>query len=163
MLLVDWFWLRGWLINKGAICTRTAPLFRIFISLFQNPPTGLVWKIGSQNLSIMRRRHLLWKHGRDCMHLLSFFCNNFLSSHITHVAFLCLDVCMYLRACSKMCALKNVSVQAHDASFKSFVPQQMREGSKSTKEGRERGRNGLYRNFLVVFIMAGILVTLSRI
>ena len=23
----DWFWLRGWLINKGAICARTAPFF----------------------------------------------------------------------------------------------------------------------------------------
>jgi len=39
----------------------------------------------------------------------------------------------------------------------------MREGSKSTKEGREREKNGLYRNFLVEFIMAGILVSLSRI
>jgi len=32
---IDWFWLQGWLINKGAPCTRSAPLFRIFISLFQ--------------------------------------------------------------------------------------------------------------------------------
>ena len=50
---IDWFWLRGWLINKGAICTRTAPLFWIFISLFQNPRTRLVRKIGSQNQSIV--------------------------------------------------------------------------------------------------------------
>jgi len=50
--LIDSFWLRGWLIMKGAICTRTAPLFWIFISLFQNPRTRLVRKIGSQNQSI---------------------------------------------------------------------------------------------------------------
>ena len=48
---IDWFWLRGWLTNKGAICTRTAPLFGIFISLFQIPRTRLVWKIDSQNQS----------------------------------------------------------------------------------------------------------------
>jgi len=50
---IDWFWLRGWLINKGAICTRTAPLFWIFISLFQSPRTRLIRKIGSQNQSIV--------------------------------------------------------------------------------------------------------------
>jgi len=49
---IDWFWSRGWLIDKGAICTRTAPLFWIFISLFQHPRTRLVRKIGSQNQSI---------------------------------------------------------------------------------------------------------------
>ena len=27
---IDWFWLRGWLINKRAICTGTARLFRNF-------------------------------------------------------------------------------------------------------------------------------------
>ena len=53
---IDWFWLRGWLINKGAICTRTAPLFWIFISLFQNPRTRSVRKIGSQNQSITGKR-----------------------------------------------------------------------------------------------------------
>ena len=57
--LIDWFWLWGWLINKGAIeinkgaiCTRTAPLFWNFISLFQGPRTRSVRKIGSQNQSI---------------------------------------------------------------------------------------------------------------
>jgi len=49
---IDWFWLRGWLINKGAICTRSAPLFWNFIFLFQSPRTRLVRKIGSQNQSI---------------------------------------------------------------------------------------------------------------
>jgi len=52
---IDWFWLRGWLINKGAICTRTAPLFWIFISLFQDPRTKLERNIGSQNQSIQNR------------------------------------------------------------------------------------------------------------
>ena len=33
--LWDLFWLRGWLINKGAICTRTAPLFWHFNTLFE--------------------------------------------------------------------------------------------------------------------------------
>jgi len=28
----DWFWLRGWLIHKGATCTGTAPLFWNFIA-----------------------------------------------------------------------------------------------------------------------------------
>jgi len=67
---------------------------------------------------------------------------------------------MYLRACSRTCTLKHVSVQIL---VSSDVPKQMRKGSKSTKEGREREKNGLYRNFLVEFIMAGILVSLSRI
>jgi len=56
---IDWFWLWGWLINKGAIqitkgaiCTRSAPLFWNFISLFQGPQTRLVRKISSQNQSI---------------------------------------------------------------------------------------------------------------
>ena len=53
MTCIDWFWLWGWLINKGAICTRTAPLFWNFISLFQGPRTRLVRKIGSQNQSIV--------------------------------------------------------------------------------------------------------------
>ena len=59
-ICIDWFWLWGWLINKGAtkinkgaICTRTAPLFWNFISLFQGPQTRLVRKIGSQNQSIV--------------------------------------------------------------------------------------------------------------
>ena len=56
---IDWFWLRGWLINKGAICTRTAPLFWIFISLFQNPRTRLVRKISSPNQSIGRAPTIL--------------------------------------------------------------------------------------------------------
>ena len=58
---IDWFWLRGWLINKkaisinkGAICTRTAPLFWNFISLLEGPRTRLVRKIGSQNQSIRK-------------------------------------------------------------------------------------------------------------
>ena len=49
---IDWFWLLGWLINKGEICTRTAHLFWIFISSLQNPRTRLVRKIGCQNQSI---------------------------------------------------------------------------------------------------------------
>ena len=56
---IDWFWLWGWLINKGAIsinkgaiCTRTAPLFWNFISLYQGPRPRLVRKIGSRNQSI---------------------------------------------------------------------------------------------------------------
>jgi len=26
---IDWFWLRGWLIHKGSICTGTVPYFKI--------------------------------------------------------------------------------------------------------------------------------------
>ena len=47
--VIDWFGLWGWRINKGAIFTRTAPLFWNFISLFQGSRTRLVRKIGSQN------------------------------------------------------------------------------------------------------------------
>jgi len=52
LIRIDWFWLRGWLIKKGAICTRTAPFLWIFISLFRNPRTRLVRKIGSKNQSV---------------------------------------------------------------------------------------------------------------
>jgi len=50
---IDWFWLRGWINNKGVICTGTAPLFWNFISLFERPRTRSVGKIGSQNQSIV--------------------------------------------------------------------------------------------------------------
>jgi len=49
---IDWFWLRGWLIIKGAICAGTAPLFWEFISLFERPQTKLVRIIRSRNQSI---------------------------------------------------------------------------------------------------------------
>jgi len=49
---IDWFWLRGRLNNKRAICTGTAPLFGNSISLFERPRTRLVRNIGSQNQSI---------------------------------------------------------------------------------------------------------------
>jgi len=49
---IDWFWLRGWLLHTGAICTRTAPLFLICISLFERPRTRLVRKVRSQHQSI---------------------------------------------------------------------------------------------------------------
>jgi len=57
---IDWFWLRGWLIDKGAICTGTAPLFWNCIFLFKRPRTRLVWKIGSQNQSMLRVHHTGW-------------------------------------------------------------------------------------------------------
>ena len=50
--LIDWFFLRGWLNNKWAICIGTAPSCWDFISLFERPRTRLVGKIGSQNQSI---------------------------------------------------------------------------------------------------------------
>ena len=49
---IDWFWLRNWLINKGAIYTGTPPLFWNFISLFERPRTRLAGKIQIQNQSI---------------------------------------------------------------------------------------------------------------
>jgi len=51
-ILIDWSWLWGGLIYKGAICTGTAPLFWNSISLFERPRTRWVRKIGSQNQSI---------------------------------------------------------------------------------------------------------------
>jgi len=52
ILVIDWLWLRGWLINNRTICTRIALLFWNFISLFEKPRTRLVGKIRSQNQSI---------------------------------------------------------------------------------------------------------------
>jgi len=49
---IDWFWLQGWLMNKRAICTGTAPLFWKFIFLFERPRTRLVRKTGSPNQSM---------------------------------------------------------------------------------------------------------------
>jgi len=49
--VIDWFWLQGWLINKGAICTGIAPLFWNFIFLFERPRRRL-GKIGGQHQSI---------------------------------------------------------------------------------------------------------------
>ena len=50
---IDWVWLRGWLNNRGEICTGTAPLFWNLISLFERPRTRLVGKIGYQSQFII--------------------------------------------------------------------------------------------------------------
>jgi len=46
---VDWFWLRGWLVHKGAICTGTAPLFWNFHLLIR----------GATNISTKNRKSVL--------------------------------------------------------------------------------------------------------
>ena len=38
---IDWFWLLGWLIRKGAICTRIAPLW---ISTSNGTAWSLIWR-----------------------------------------------------------------------------------------------------------------------
>jgi len=58
---IDWFWLRGWLNNKGALCSLILEFWykslisfiRELISLFERPRTRLLYKIGSQNQSMI--------------------------------------------------------------------------------------------------------------
>ena len=50
---INWFWLRGWLNHKGAICTTTAPLFWNFNTVFGEATTRFVRKNGSLNQYIM--------------------------------------------------------------------------------------------------------------
>jgi len=38
---IDWFWLLGWIIHKGAICTRIAPLW---ISTSNGNAWSLIWQ-----------------------------------------------------------------------------------------------------------------------
>jgi len=70
---IDWFWLRGWLIHKGAICTGTASLFWNSISLFERPRTRLVRKFGSQNQSIGNVLFALDIHIND-IHMNTYLC-----------------------------------------------------------------------------------------
>jgi len=56
--LIDWFWLRGWLINNRAICTRIALLCWNCIPLFEKPRTRFVGKVTSTNQSMC--------HTHDC-------------------------------------------------------------------------------------------------
>jgi len=85
---IDWFWLRCWLINKGAICTRTAPLFWNFISLFQGPRTRLVRKIGSQNQSIFVQSVLV------CVSVCSGTLAPFSSRRIALHVMTCIHICV---------------------------------------------------------------------
>jgi len=73
-------------MNKGAICTRTAPLFWNFISLFQGPRTRLVRKIGSRNQS--NRLILIYK----CMHI---------------------HICVYIHTYTHMCIYTHVYINIY--------------------------------------------------
>ena len=67
--ITHWFWLRGWLIYKGAICTGTAPLFWNFISLFERPQTRFKRKISSQDQSTIHAFVWIYVWGRGVVNI----------------------------------------------------------------------------------------------
>jgi len=85
---IDWFWLRVWLINKGAICTGTASVFWKFVSLFGRPRTRLVGKIGIQNQSIGNSRLELDSKMQDLLKMIRrIYSYTFIQTHkhtLTH-------------------------------------------------------------------------------
>ena len=91
---IDWFWLRGWLINKGAICTGSAPLFWNIICLFERPRTRLVGKIGSQNQSIFATHCNTLQHTTTHCNTLQHTCNT-----ITVARHSCVSISVHTIAC----------------------------------------------------------------